>query len=155
MLTFPTVSPSDDAASKGLAMAKPRGTWNFRPAKKRVTVTASIKAEVETKAKELIDNVLKPKHVLPPPIEAHSNYITDIQAKWYRNNFYFFSIYACPGPNALAPTFESKFARIEPLGGDKFALSFMRHTGEWVSIFDALSADECMKAIQDDPWFVP
>jgi hypothetical protein len=31
----------------------------------------------------------------------------------------------------------------------------MRYTGEWVGIFDGLSVDECMKAIQDDPWFVP
>ena len=32
-------------------MAKPREPWNIRPAKKRASVTASIKAEVETKAK--------------------------------------------------------------------------------------------------------
>jgi hypothetical protein len=31
----------------------------------------------------------------------------------------------------------------------------MRHTGEWVGLFDELTVDECMKAIQDDPWFVP
>jgi hypothetical protein len=30
------------------------------------------------------------------------------------------------------------------------------YTGkEWVGIFDALSVDECMTAIQDDAWFVP
>ena len=127
----------------------------MRPAKKRLSVTASLKAEVETKAKDLIDNVLKPEHVLPPPVEAQFNYITDIGAKWHRNYFYFFAIYACPGPNALSPTFESKFARMEALGDGKFALYFMRHTDEWVGIFDALSVDECMKAIQDDPWFVP
>jgi hypothetical protein len=90
-------------------MAKPREAWNIRPSMKRVTVSASLKAEVETKARDLIDNVLKPKHVLPPPAEAQFNYVTDIQAKWYRQYFYFVSIYACPGPNALFPTFESKF----------------------------------------------
>jgi hypothetical protein len=136
-------------------MAEPREPWNKRPVKKRLSVTASVKAEVETKAKDLIDNVLKPEHVLPPPVEAQFNYITDIGAKWHGNYFYFFSIYACPGPNALSPTFESKFARMEPLDDGKFALYFMRHTDEWVGIFDALSVDECMKAIQDDPWFVP
>ena len=62
-------------------MAKPREPWNMRPAKKRLSVTASLKAEVETKAKDLIDNVLKPEHVLPPPVEAQFNYITDIRAK--------------------------------------------------------------------------
>ena len=128
-----------------------------RPAKRRETsLPASLKAEVEAKANALIENVLKPKHVLPPPQDGRFNYIIDIGAKWYRNYFYFFSTYACPGPNALSPTFESKFARMEPLGGGKFALYAMRHTGkEWVGILDALSVDECMKAIQDDPWFVP
>jgi hypothetical protein len=132
-------------------MARPRDPWNIRPAKKTASVAASIKAEVEAKARDLIENVLRPKHV----VSEQWNYITDIGAKWFRNYFYFFSIYACPSPNALSPTFESKFARMEPLGGGKFALYFMRHTGEWVGIYDGLSADECMQAIRDDPWFVP
>jgi hypothetical protein len=138
-----------------MTMAKPRESWNIRPAKKRSSVSVSTKTEVEAKAKDLIDNVLKPKHVLPPPVEAQFNYITDIGAKWHRNYFYFFSIYVCPGPNALSPTFESKFARMEPLDDGKFALYFMRHTDEWVGVGSALSVDECMKAIQDHPWFVP
>ena len=136
-------------------MAKPREPWNIRPAKKRASVTASLKAEVETKAKDLIENVLKPKHVLPPP-EERSSTTSPTSGRSGTGYFYFFSIYACPGPNALSPTFESKFARMEPLGGGKFALYFMRYTGkEWVGIVDALSVDECMKAIQDDEWFVP
>lgn len=137
-------------------MAQPREPWNIRPAKKRAAVTASLKTEVETKARTLIDNVLRPKHVLPPRENPQFNYITDIGAKWYKNYFYFFSIYACPGPNALSPTFESMFARMEPLRDGKFALYFMRYTGkQWVGIFDDLSVDECMKAIQDGEWFVP
>jgi hypothetical protein len=31
----------------------------------------------------------------------------------------------------------------------------MRHTGQWVELYEALSVDECLKAIQHDPWFVP
>jgi hypothetical protein len=139
-----------------MTMAKPREPWNIRPAKKRASETASIKAEVETKAKDLIDNVLKPKYVLPPKKDEQFNYITDIGAKWDRNYFCFFSIYACPSPNPLSPAFESMFVRMEPLGDGKFALYFMRYTGkEWVGIFDALSVDECMKAIQDEASFVP
>jgi hypothetical protein len=137
-------------------MPKPREPWNIIPAKKKAPVSASIKAEVQAKAKDLIDNVLKPKHVKPSVVGEPFNYITDIGAKWHRNYFYFFSIYACPSPNAIAPSFESKFARMEPIGGGKFALYFMRYTGkEWVGIGDQLSVDECMKAIQDDEWFVP
>jgi hypothetical protein len=136
-------------------MAKPREPWNIRPAKKRAKVTASIKAEVELKAKELVKNVLKPKHVLPPPTDHQFNYIANIEAKWYRNYFYFISTYACPSPNSIAPMFEAKFARMEYLGDGTFALYSMRHTGEWVGIYDALSVDDCMKSIQDDAWFEP
>ena len=136
-------------------MADPREPWNIHPAKKRPTVTVSIKAEVQARADALIEGVLKPRHVQPPPKDGQFNYIIDIGAKWYRNYFYFISTYACPGPNALSPTFESKFARMEYLGNGKFALYAMRYTGkEWVGIFDAISVDECMKAIRDDPWFV-
>ena len=134
-------------------MAKPREPWNIRPAKKRASVPASLKTEVETKAQDLIENVLKPRYVKPPKKTEQFNYITDIGAKWHRNYFYFSSTYTCPGPNALSPTFEAKFARLEYLGHARFALYFMRHTGEWVGIYDSLSVDECMKAIQDDDWF--
>ena len=116
-------------------MAQPREPWNIRPARKRASVTALLKAEVETKAKELIQNVLKPKYVSPPPKEQQFNYITDIGAKWYRGYFYFFTTCACPSPNAISPTFEWRFARMEPLRDGKFALYGMRYTGkEWVGV---------------------
>jgi hypothetical protein len=137
-----------------MTMAKPREPWNIRPAKKVAPISASLKAEVETKARALIENVLKPKYVLPPKKGEQLNYISDIGAKWYRNYYYFISTYACPGPNALFPTFESKIARMEHLGNGKFALYAMLYTGkEWVGVLDALTVDECMKAIQEDEWF--
>jgi len=137
-------------------MPKPRKAWMMSPAKSpKPSVPDGIKAELEAKANDLIENVLKPKHVLPPEPDAQFNYIADIGAKWNRNYFYFVSTYACPGVNALAPTFETKFARMEYLGNGKFALSFLRHTGAWVGIYDALSMDKSLKAIQDDAWFTP
>ncbi len=137
-------------------MAKPRKPWRISPQKKPKTpLPDSLKVELEAKAAALIENVLRPRHVLPPAKDEKFNYIIDIGAKSYRNYFYFFSTYACPGPNALSPTFESKFARMEYLGNATFALYFMRHTGEWVGLYDALSVDESLKAIGDDPWFVP
>ena len=136
-------------------MAKQRKAWMMSRANNPKSLPDSLKAEVEAKARDLIENVLKPKHVKPPQKDARFNYIIDIGAKWYRNDFYFFSTYACPGPNALAPTFESRFARIEFLHNAKCTLYFMRHTGKWVGIYDSLSVDECLRAIQDDSLFVP
>src|SRR5262245_39758725 len=84
-------------------MAKQRKAWMIRPAKKPKTIPDSLKKEVEAKAKDLIENVLKPKHLKPPQENERFNYIIDIGTKWYRSYFYFFSTYACPGPNALSP----------------------------------------------------
>jgi hypothetical protein len=138
-----------------MAMPKQRQPWSIRPAKKRVTVPASIKTQLQRQANELVEDVLKPKHVLPQAPAEPFNYISDIEAKWYRGYFYFISTYTCPDPRATSTTFESKFARMEYLGDGTFALYFMRHTGEWVGIFDALSIEESMKAIQDESWFSP
>lgn len=136
-------------------MAKPREPWNIRPAKKIAPINPSLKTEVETKARELIDKILKPKYVQPPRKDERFKEIVDIGAKWFKNYFYFIATYVCPGPDAPSPTFEQKFARLEPLRDGTFALYAMRYTGnEWVGVLDALSVDECMKAIRDDPWFV-
>ena len=137
-------------------MGKPRKAWMFSPVKKlKESLPGTLKDEADTKARELIENVLKPKHVQPPSPDERFNYITDITTKWLGSKCFFISIYACPGPNAISPTFEAKFAKMEYVGNAKFALSFMRHTGQWVQLYDRLSVDECLKAIQDDPWFEP
>jgi hypothetical protein len=136
-------------------MATRKGWVSSTAKSSKSSMPDSIKAEIETKAEDLIENVLKPQHVLPPKNNEPFNYITVIKTKWNRNYFYFVSIYACLGTNAIAPTFESNFTRMEHLGDGKFALSFMRHNDQWVGLYDGISVDECMKAIQDDAWFQP
>src|SRR5271168_5073202 len=137
-------------------MAKQRKLSIFSPTRKSTSpLPGTVKDEVETKAKELIEKVLRPKHIQPPPEGSNSNYITDISLKWLGSKCFFVSTYACPGTNAMSPTFEEKFARMEFVGDGKFNLSFMRHTGDWVPLFEGQTVDECVKEIQDDPWFVP
>jgi hypothetical protein len=137
-------------------MAKQRKAWTFSPGKKLTTaLPGTLKDEVDTKARQLIETVLKPRDVQPPPTGHQFNYITDITTRWLGSKCYFVSIYACPGLNAISPTFETNFARMEYVGNARFALSFMRHTDKWVVLYAALSVDECLKAIQDDPWFQP
>jgi hypothetical protein len=130
--------------------------WIYSPPKPaKPTAPETLKAEVEAKAGELIDTVLKPEHVKPLPRDERFNYIIDIGAKWYRGYFYFFSTYACPGPNALSPTFESKFSRMEYVGDSRFNLSYMRHTGRWWEVFQGLTLDECLKTIREEGIFHP
>jgi hypothetical protein len=119
-------------------------------------VPEDLMAEVEIKATELVETVLKPQHLKPPPEDQPFNYIVDIYTKWYRNYFYFCAKYACPGPNALSSFFETKFARMEYVGGrSRFNLSFMRYTGEWIALHRNLSLEECLAAIRDEPHFYP
>jgi hypothetical protein len=138
-----------------MARKQPK-TWGYSPPKPpKVAAPDDLKAEVERKAGELVETVLKPKHIKRPPKNPRFNYLIGLSTKWHGPYFYFTSTYACPGPNALSPTFEAKFARLEHVGGRRFNLSFMRHTGKWVELFTALKLDECLKSIQEDPWFLP
>jgi hypothetical protein len=121
----------------------------------RAVVLRALKQEVNQKAGDLIENVLKPKYIEPPPKGSQLNYLVDITTKWLGSKCYFISVYRSRGPHAISPMFETKFARLEYVGNAQFALAFMRHTGQWVELYDALSVDECLKAIRDDPWFQP
>jgi hypothetical protein len=120
---------------------------------KKSGIPESLKSQVNAKAKQLVETVLKPKFIQPRSKKPRFNYIIDVAAKWHGSSLYFVSTYACPGPTALSPTFEAKFARMEFVGSGKFSLSFMRHNGKWVVLYDRLSLDECLAAIEDDPWF--
>jgi hypothetical protein len=131
-------------------------TWMVKPARtKKSAIPDSLKARADAKAKELVASVLKPRFIWPPPKKPRFNYIIDVAAKWHGSSLYFISTYACPGPTAISPTFEAKFARMEFVGNSRFSLSFMRHTGKWVVLFDRLSLEECLDALRDDPWFQP
>ena len=139
-----------------MVMAKQQKAWMPKPAKtSKTAIPDAIRSELESKAAKLIENVLKPKHVVPQKPDIEFNYVSDIGTKWYRKYFFFFSTYTCPGPNAISPSFESEFARMEYLGAGRFSLSFHRHTDQWVKLYAAQTVHECLKAIQKDLWFTP
>jgi len=114
-----------------------------------------VKANVEARANDLINTALKPTHVRPASGDERFNSTVDIYSKWHGSSFYFCAKYACPGPHALTPFFESRFARLQYAGNERFNLSYMRHTGKWWEIYPEVSLDEVLKAIEDDPHFLP
>jgi hypothetical protein len=138
-------------------MTKRKMAWSYSPAKAtKPKISATIKAEVEKQAQALIDTVLKPKHIQPAPPDAQFNYIVDITCKWHGSYFYFISKYACPGPHAIAPFFEDRFARLECLDGQEhFRLAYKRYTEQWFVIYPDLSLSQCLGAIKNDPSFHP
>jgi hypothetical protein len=137
-------------------MAEPPKRWVYAPPKPpKVEVPAAVKEEVAARAGDLVETVLKPQHIKPAPEDERFNYIIDLSTKWYRNYFYFVATYRSPGPMALSPTFETRFARLEYLGPQRFALAFMRHTGQWVEMYPSVSLAEGLEAIKSDPFFIP
>lgn len=137
-------------------MASKRKMWMYSsPRRKKPQVPDSIKLILKEKADEIIENVLKPKHIEPPPTDNDFNYLVDIYSKWYRNYFYFCAKYNCPNPNAISSSFETKFARMEYVSNEKFNLSYMRHTGQWWEIYQELPMLESIKINAEEPHFIP
>jgi hypothetical protein len=64
-------------------MAKKRKAQPFSPGKKpKVSLPPTLKDEVDTKVRELVETVLKPRHIKPPPKDHQLNYLTDLTVKW-------------------------------------------------------------------------
>jgi hypothetical protein len=130
--------------------------WVYSPRKPSAPrVPERLKQTVKAKADELVTAVLIPEYVQPPPENYEFNYLVNIYTKWYRHYFYFCTTYNSPGPNAIAPSFDDKFARLEYVGGHSFNLAFMRYTGQWQEIAYDISLDEALDMIKDGGFFHP
>ena len=144
-------------------MARPRRSrrkvWVYDPAgafrRSKALVPPNIQQEVERRAQELTTSTLKPRFVQPPPKKGEFNYLVDIYTKWRGPFFYFCSKYCSPGPRALSPFFESKFARLQYAGNERFNLAYFRHTGQWWELAQLLSLDECLSWIEEGGPFIP
>ncbi|WP_413699411.1 hypothetical protein ACLKMH_18370 [Psychromonas sp. KJ10-10] len=126
--------------------------WIASP--KPVKVTTLIKSSLDKEAGKLIDEVLKPRSIKAPKLEGHSNYLVDIYTKWYGNSFYFCTKYNSPGKNAISPSFEMKLARMVHVGNEEFNLSYMRYNDKWLELHRNLTLQECLHAIEHEPYFV-
>lgn len=134
---------------------QPRKMWVYSPhMPKGSKLPDEVKREITDRAQEIVDE-WKPKHIKEPPKNYTFNYVTDLYTKWHRQFFYFCATYACPGPNALSPTFESCFTRIEYVGRDRFNLAYMRHTGQWWTTEFELTLKACLKAIRENGLYHP
>jgi hypothetical protein len=118
-------------------------------------VPPDIQQEVQRRAQELIDSTLKPRYIQPPPQKPQFNYLMDIYPQWRGPFFYFCSKYCSPGPHALSPSFESKFARLQYAGNERFNLAYFRYTGQWWEVAQLLSLEECLARIEEGNIFTP
>jgi hypothetical protein len=63
---------------------------------------------VDAKSRDLIENVLKPKHLEPPPKGHQVNYLVDTKKQWLGSKCYFMSVYRSARPNAISHTLEEE-----------------------------------------------
>jgi hypothetical protein len=137
-------------------MARRSKTWvRSSRGTSQLKVPDFAKATILIKAQKLIDEHLKPAHIKPPPKETDFNYLVDLFAKWHGKYLNFCAAYASPGPNALSPNFEVRFARMEYVDRDKFNLSYMRHTDKWCEVYSGLTLEECLNSIKEESIFWP
>jgi hypothetical protein len=136
-----------------------RKVWVYDPARafrqSKARVPTDIQREVQRRAQDLIDSTLKPRYIQPRDKKAQFNYLADIHAKWRGPFFYFCSTYCSPGPKAFSLSFESRFARLQYAGGQRFNLAYFRHTGRWWEIALLLSLAECLSEIEGGSVFAP
>ena len=88
-----------------------RRRWTYSPSRQpKPKVPDRAKADVEAKAREIIETVLKPDHIKPHPEGEAYGYVGDIYTKWYRNFFLLFAVSLpraeCLGRAALHDSFE-------------------------------------------------
>lgn len=136
-------------------MAKAPSGWTYRLAKPKAPVMpAQLKDMVQAQAQDLIDTVLAPR-IPPPPLDPQFNYLVGISTMRWRQYFYFVSTYHVSGPAAAVPAFDAKFARLEYVGSDRFNLAFMRHTGQWIDLYQRVTLAQCLASIVEDSFFTP
>ena len=134
-------------------MARQKKTWVYSPPKpKKPKIPDALKKLVDEKASQLVETVLKPEYVKPPP-ENDSSYIVDIYTSWYRSYFYFCTKSHCRAPNCIKEFFDNKHARMEYVGDDKFNLAYMRHTEQWHETHTDLDLDECLELVGTTIYF--
>jgi hypothetical protein len=133
----------------------PRKTWVYAPsAAPKAKVPDNVKARVQAEADRLIE-AFKPRYVKSPPEDLRFNYLTNLYTKWHRSYLYLCATFACPDPNALSPSFEAPFTRLDFVGGGCFSLAYMRHTGKWQEVYPNLSLEEAVESIRDETLFHP
>jgi len=115
----------------------------------------SEKSAITTACEAYIADVLKPRFLPEIRPSERFNYAVDIYGKWLGNKYRFITRYRSDGPTAIRPEFDAPFARIDYVSRDCFNLSYHRHTGEWLCLFERLSLAEVFEAMGSMPHFTP
>ena len=110
------------------------------------------KQSLQCEADQFVTEFYKPG-IKPPPDDPRFNYIVDFSTKWHGAYLQFIAKYACPGPNALSPFFESAFARLGYFRPDSWNIWARRHNDQWMLLGSGMTLPECFAEMRTNPWF--
>jgi len=110
------------------------------------------KQSLQGEADRFVTEFYKPT-IKPPPDDPRCNYIVDFSTKWHGAYLQFIAKYACPAPNALAPSFEIGFARLGYFCHNSWNIWARRHNDQWMVLGSGMTLPECFQQMRTDPWF--
>ena len=123
--------------------------WVLTP--KRKVMTEADKTQLTVLFEPLI-NDYKKKLIKAKPNKKHS-YVIDFYSKFYRGFFYLCAEYKAEHENRRFDGFEVKFARLEFIETNKYNLAYVRHTGQWWTVNENVTAEYCFGNINNNPLF--
>jgi hypothetical protein len=131
-----------------------RGGWVYVGGRAGSKPPPVEKVAITAVCEKFITEVLRPRF-LPEIHSTAFNYPIAIDGKWHGNKYRFITRYRCDDPRSYEPEFEAPFARLEYVSQDCFDLSWHRHTGEWLCLFQRQSLAEALHLIESEPHFEP
>jgi hypothetical protein len=132
-----------------------RGGWVYVGGRAGNKPSPGEKSVITAACEAFTADVLKPRFLPEIRPTTEHNYPIDIYGKWLGNKYRFITRYRSEHPRSYKPEFDAPFARIEYVSRDRFDLSWHRHTGEWLRMFEYLSLAEALHMIESTPHFMP
>lgn len=127
--------------------------WGRSDTPPKCKLTKWEKQSLVAEAEKFLTASYRPTFLKPPPANPQFNYIVDFSACWHGSYLRFTAKYACPGPRALSPFFDSPFARLGYFDRDRYNLWARRHNDQWIVLADDLTLQGCFEEMRGNPWF--
>ncbi len=131
-----------------------RGGWIYVGGRAGNKPLSAEKVAVSAACETFIAEVLRPRF-LPEIRPTEFNYPVALYGKWHGNRYRFITRYRSDDPRSHEAEFEAPFARLDYVSRDCFDLSWHRHTGEWLCLFERQSLVEALHLIESEPHFQP
>jgi hypothetical protein len=112
------------------------------------------KQTIVTACEAFIANVLKPRF-LPEIKPTQFNYPVDIRGDWRAGRYRFIQRYRSGHADNPGVEFDAPFIRLDHMGPDRFDIYWMRHTGTWWPVFNALTLAEALHTIEKEHFLHP